>query len=116
MSFSDSIKICFAKYANFSGRATRSEYWWFYLFFIVGYAVFFILSGLSDIFVIPLVLFTLAILLPSLAAAVRRLHDFNKSGWFLLISIIPLVNLLLLYYLVQPGDVGDNQYGPPPAN
>ena len=84
MTFGQSIKTCFSKYVTFSGRATRSEYWWFALLsFIVGF--------------IPVVNFlSILLILPGLAVAVRRLHDVGKSGWNLLWAIIPLLGALYL--------------------
>ena len=111
MSFTDSIKLCFAKYADFSGRAKRPEYWWFALFCVIGSLLLEAVgSGVSW-------LFSLITLLPSLAVGSRRLHDLNKSGWMQLIWLIPLLGwIYMIYLLVQPGDASDNQYGSPPAN
>jgi uncharacterized membrane protein YhaH (DUF805 family) len=114
MNFSTSIKTCVQKYAGFSGRATRSEYWWFYLLFMVGYLVLATVTFIiNQYFIILLGLFSLFILLPLLAAGVRRLHDVNRSGWWILLSFVPLASLALMYFQVQPSDIGDNQYGPP---
>jgi uncharacterized membrane protein YhaH (DUF805 family) len=111
MSFTDSIKLCFAKYADFTGRAKRQEYWWFALFgFIASLPLNFVSPYLSWAF-------SLAVLLPSLAVGTRRLHDMNKSGWMQLIWIIPVLGwIYMIYLLAQPGDTADNQYGAPPAN
>ena len=100
MTFGQSIKTCFSKYVTFSGRATRSEYWWFALLcFIVG--------------IIPLVnLLGLLLFLPSVAVAVRRLHDVGKSGWTLLWAIIPLLGALYLLWLyIQESQPGANKWG-----
>ena len=95
ITFPDSIKICFSKFIDFNGRASRSEFWWFMLFVVVvGTILSFVNIALS-------LLFYLVVFLPSLSAGARRLHDTDRSGWFLLISPIPLVNLLLLYFLIQ---------------
>src|SRR5437773_11466425 len=76
MTFQESVRVCFSKYADFSGRASRSEYWWFFLFIVlVGTATSFVSDYVSAIFL-------LATLLPSLAAATRRLHDTERSGWW----------------------------------
>ena len=93
-------------YVKFSGRATRSEYWWFYLFWLILVVVTGMISeNLAAVLI-------LALLLPSLAVGVRRMHDIGKSGWWLLVALIPLIGgLILLYFLVQPS-VGDNDYGP----
>jgi len=93
-----SIKTCFSKYAAFEGRASRSEYWWFFLFtFLVSLATGMVSETLSG-------LFSLGVLLPSLAVGARRLHDVNKSGWFLLLWFIPLIGwIVLLFWAVQEG-------------
>lgn len=98
MTFGESIRTCFSKYATFDGRATRSEYWWFFLFtFLVSAA----LSIFSE--VLPGV-FSLGVLLPSLAVGVRRLHDIDKSGWFLLLWFIPVIGwIVLIVWAIQEG-------------
>ncbi|MBW8845583.1 MAG: DUF805 domain-containing protein [Burkholderiales bacterium] len=98
MTFQESIKVCFNKYVDFSGRASRSEYWWFALFVIVGYIV------LSQVSHWLYYLFALGTLLPQLAAASRRLHDTNRSGWWQLIALIPLIGtIVLIVFLAQEG-------------
>lgn len=97
MTFADSIKTCFSKYAEFNGRASRSEYWWFFLFFIICATVSSIVSGIVSI------LFYLAVFLPTIAVTTRRLHDTDRSGWFQLIGFIPLIGLIVLYFLAQKG-------------
>jgi uncharacterized membrane protein YhaH (DUF805 family) len=110
MSFMDSIKLCFAKYADFNGRAKRPEFWWFALFCFVGALVLEIASSYISW------AFSLATLVPSLAVGARRLHDVNKSGWMQLLWIIPILGwIYLIYVLAQPGDAGDNKYGTPAA-
>lgn len=101
MTFQESIQVCFKKYADFSGSATRSEYWWFVLFMFLGSAVLSIFSeALSSIFL-------LAALLPSIAAATRRLHDTGRSGWWQLICFIPVVGaIVLIVFLAQEGKPG----------
>ena len=96
MTFQESIKVCFSKYADFSGRAIRSEYWWFALFCVIGGVV---VQSISHILGI---LFSLGTLLPIIAAAARRLHDTNRSGWWQLISLIPIVGwIVLIIFLAQ---------------
>jgi len=101
-------------YAVFDGRARRKEYWMFVLFNMVFAFVLGFLDGiLSAGFLV--VFYSLAVLLPSIAVAVRRLHDVGKSGWFLFIGLIPIIGgiwLLVLYCI--DGDVGENKYGPNP--
>lgn len=94
MTFQESVKVCFTKYAEFSGRASRSEYWWFVLFVILGTVAASVISDKLSI------LFTLATLLPSTAAAARRLHDTNRSGWWQLVGFVPLVGLIALLVLL----------------
>lgn len=102
MDFMTAVKTCFAKYVTFSGRASRSEFWWFFLFQII------LMMVLSFVSMTLYGLAALALLLPGLAVGVRRLHDIGKSGWFLLLGLIPLVGLILLYWFVQPsGDAND---------
>jgi uncharacterized membrane protein YhaH (DUF805 family) len=111
MNFTDAIKACFAKYANFEGRAKRPEYWWFGLFCLVGALLLEVVSSPASW------AFSLATMLPSLSAGTRRLHDINKSGWLQLLWLIPIFGwIYLIYLLVQPGDAADNQFGAPPAN
>ena len=96
MTFQESIRQCFLKYAEFNGRASRAEYWWFFLFVVLAGAV---LSALSNKLAGA---FYLATLLPSLAAASRRLHDTERSGWWQLVALLPLVGLIvLLVFLTQ---------------
>jgi len=111
MTFQESIQVCFQKYADFNGRAKKSEYWWFELFLFLGSLV---LGIIGDI--LPGI-FALATILPSLAVGARRLHDINKSGWFQLIWLIPILGwIYMIYLLVQDSDAAANQYGEPPAN
>lgn len=96
MNFTDAVKTCFSKYADFTGRASRPEYWWFFLFIVVGSILLsFIWTPLSWVFY-------LGVIVPSLAAAARRLHDTDRSGWFQLIGFIPLIGLVVLYFLALP--------------
>lgn len=98
MTFGESISTCFKKYATFDGRATRSEYWWFFLFTVLVSAALGIVSeALSGVF-------SIGVLLPSLAVGVRRLHDIDKSGWFLLLWFIPLIGwIILIVWAAQEG-------------
>ena len=95
MSFMDSIKLCFAKFADFNGRAKRPEFWWFALFCFVGALVLEIASSYISW------AFSLATLVPSLAVGARRLHDVNKSGWMQLLWIIPILGWIYLIYVLR---------------
>lgn len=134
-SFPDAIKLFFSNYANFSGRSSRSEYWWMYLL-IFGFA-----TILSSVFffaaLIPLisstekttiadvgivgnliigiwVVFVLTILVPWLSLTTRRLHDMDQSGWWVVLSIIfPPINLIVLVFALMPSTPGTNKYGEP---
>lgn len=118
MSFVDAIKSCFSQYVGFSGRARRSEFWYFTLFDVIVSAVLSTLgqvTGQQTIFAVISGIFALAILLPALAVSIRRLHDIGKSGWFVLLSLIPCVgSIILLIWHCKDSDPGDNQYGPNP--
>ncbi|MBL8469782.1 zinc-ribbon domain-containing protein [Methyloversatilis discipulorum] len=109
MSFGTAISTCLRKYADFDGRATRAEYWWFYLFFLLvawGAAIIDGSGTLSG-------LLNLLLLLPSLAAAARRLHDTGRSGWWQLIGFTIIGLIPLIYWLASRGSDGENEYGPP---
>ena len=107
------------KYAVFHGRARRKEYWYFTLFFAIFYLGLEILASLigdeaAD--VIP-VIYVLAVALPAIAVSVRRLHDTDRSGWFVLLSLIPLVGtIILIVFCAQDSTPGENQYGPNPKD
>ena len=137
MGFTEAIKTCFQKYVDFSGRASRSEYWWFFLFTVIARVLTAFIPGVGFIV-------SLGLLLPSLAATARRLHDTNRTGWWILLPIsvgiggiiaggilaaigvgvgvaaaiailgLFLGFLVLLRFLIQPSDPGANRYGPSP--
>ena len=122
MSFKEAIVNVFQNYANFSGRARRSEYWYFTLFMCIVTAV---LSGINaavfgpdaqmTVFTVIQGIFSLATLIPSLAVTVRRLHDIGKSGWFYLLALIPIVGgIILLVWECKDSEPGTNNYGPNP--
>jgi uncharacterized membrane protein YhaH (DUF805 family) len=109
------------KYAVFSGRARRKEYWFFVLFnIIIALALTFIdfSTGLYDVeFEIGLLssLYSLAVLVPSIAVTIRRLHDTGRTGWWFLIAFVPIIGaIVLLVFMVFDSTPGDNQYGPNP--
>ena len=138
ISFPDAVKICFKKYFDFKGRASRTEYWYFTLFIVLGYAI-----GFGLIFVVPilfwaLIIFIIVIFIPWISVAARRLHDINKSGWFQAIPIpagiletifaetrqesleiiFLIIGLLLYVYLLillcTAGDNKENRFGKNP--
>jgi uncharacterized membrane protein YhaH (DUF805 family) len=110
------------KFAEFSGRARRQEYWMFILFhLIIVFAAAFVLSIIdSMVFGTPVLTYLLyvyaaAVLVPALAVSVRRLHDTGKSGWFVLISLVPFVgSIILLVFMLGDSQPFDNEYGPSP--
>ena len=121
-------KVVFENYANFNGRARRSEYWYFTLMQFLILISFFILgAGIGSIFDNALggffvgygvfALYSLATFLPTIAVVVRRLHDVGKSGWFYFIALVPLIGgIWLLVLLATEGDSGSNDYGSDPKN
>lgn len=113
MGFVEAVKTGLSKYATFKGRARRSEYWWFYLFYVLSY-----MAGLAvDIVIgneVPIFAYIIiaALLLPYLAVTVRRLHDTGRSAWSLLIALIPLAGgIWLLVVTIRDSEPRDNEYG-----
>ena len=112
MTFSESVSTCLKKYFVFEGRASRSEYWWFQLIVSPSYLISTIIENEIGYFFLGITLFTL---IPAISAGVRRLHDTNRSGFFLLLSIIPFIGgLVLLFFLIPEGTKGKNRFGPDP--
>lgn len=105
MTFTESIQTCFKKYANFSGRASRSEYWWWALFVLL------ITIAGQVIGDIPGAIASLVTLVPYLAVTSRRLHDIGKSGWWQLVVLIPLIGWAVLIYWCVQGSKEPNTYG-----
>ncbi len=129
MSFTEAIKTCFSKYVTFSGRARRSEFWWWALFIIVATIVLTILdislfgsttSGPGEIsgstsFAPFSWIFMLLTFLPGLSVMVRRLHDTDRSGWWYWIALIPLIGfIVLIVWFANVGTKGDNRFGADP--
>ena len=111
MNFLESIQTCYKKFFDFSGRASKSEYWWFQLYNAIIYVLTFVFQG--DL----VLLFSILIivnLIPVYAVGVRRIHDSDKSGWFVLISLIPLIGLYIFVLLLQDGSKGKNRFGAKP--
>ncbi|MFC3059864.1 DUF805 domain-containing protein [Paenirhodobacter populi] len=133
MDFQTAVRKCFKDFATFQGRAPRSEFWWFMLFIFLGQIVFAVLDGLlfgrahfdagMGFFYYatsggPLgTIFSFIVLLPAISVGVRRLHDTNHSGWWLFISLIPLIgSLILLYFFISRAPDAEpeaNRFGPP---
>lgn len=127
MTFLEAVKSAYRNYFRFSGRAVRSEYWWYFLFNIAVAAVIALVEGgtssvsgpggVSASYNAGLFgsLWSLANLVPGLAVGVRRLHDTDRSGWWLLIAFVPLIGaLLLIYWLASRGTPGGNRFGADP--
>ena len=124
------LKVVRDNYANFSGRAQRAEFWWFVLVNLIILILAMIadnLSGLAFEYVDPFTgvavsmgygwiytIYALATFLPALAVSVRRLHDTDRSGWLLLLNLVPCVGIILLVWYCGDSTPGDNQYGPNP--
>jgi len=103
------------KYAEFSGRARRKEYWFFVLFNIIISFVLGLVDGFVGLGGVLGGIYALAVLIPSIAVGVRRLHDTGRSGWWLLIGLVPIIGLIvLIVFMVGDSESGSNQYGPNP--
>ena len=127
MSFFEAVRTCMVeKYARFSGRATRAEYWWFYLFtflVIMGAVTLMVIGAVleemqmgNDLVNLSLIFFgllvTFSLIIPSIAATVRRLHDTGRSGWWYFVSFIPYVgDIILIVFCCLPSESGENEYG-----
>ena len=112
MTFSESVSTCLKKYFVFEGRASRSEYWWFQLIVSPSYYISTFMQNELAYFFLGITLFTL---IPAISAGVRRLHDTNRSGFFLLLSFIPFIGgLILLFFFIAEGTKGKNKFGPNP--
>lgn len=109
--FIDALK----KYADFTGRARRQQYWMFILFYLLFYIGLTIVDALTGSYVLT-TLYTLALLVPSISIAARRLHDTGRTGWWQLIALIPVIGgIVLLVFLVQDSDA-DNEFGENPKS
>ena len=111
MNFIESIQTCYKKFFDFSGRASKSEYWWFQLYNIILYILTFVFQ--NDLMLLLSILIIVN-LLPVYAAGVRRIHDVNKSGWWVLISFVPIIGLYIFVLLITDGSKGKNRFGPKP--
>ncbi|HEL4115753.1 TPA: DUF805 domain-containing protein [Stenotrophomonas maltophilia] len=116
------MMVPLTRYAQFTGRAGRSEFWWFQLFIMIISIPLYLLSfyagysgsqRLALVVTGLVVVMWLAFVLPSIAATIRRLHDTDRSGWWLLLGFVPFVSLVLLVFLLLPGTPGGNRFGAP---
>ena len=118
MNMIEATKACFSNYVTFSGRARRAEYWWFILATILVSLVLGVIDGLLGLggeFGLLSNIWSLAVFLPSLAAGARRLHDTDRSAWWLLIMLLPLIGLIvLIVFFAQKGTDGPNRFGADP--
>lgn len=117
MTFAEAVRSGFDHYVKFDGRASRPAFWWWFLFGILVGIGASIIDAIIGSFGVVSGLAALALLLPNLSVAIRRLHDTDHTGWWVLIGLIPIIGfiVLLIFYLRQ-SDPGENQYGPPPAD
>jgi len=115
--------LALKKYAIFSGRSRRSEFWYFVLFYLIIYFVLALLDGFTGTFDsdsgmgLLSGLFALALIIPNLSVTVRRLHDTNRSGWWVLLCLVPLIGqIVLIVFMAKNGDVGENRFGADPKD
>ena len=133
MSFFEAIRFNFSHYADFKGRAQRSQFWWWQLFVFIVYAILNVIDGAANFHMINMndiaagqvgtfygggvlaTIWGLAILIPNIAVAVRRLHDRNMSGWWFLLNLLCCIGTIILFvWYLLPGTRGDNRFGPDP--
>jgi uncharacterized membrane protein YhaH (DUF805 family) len=116
LTFQQAVQTCFAKYAAFKGRAARSEFWYWQLFLALGGMIVGILDTSLGLHGKPLgSIYYLVTLLPTLAVGARRLHDTDRSGWWLLLGMVPFIGLIvLLVWFCIKGSNGYNSFGPDP--
>ena len=109
MGFSQAVKSCFSNYATFSGRASRSEFWYFVLFVGILYIPLTLLNPvLGGVALLPLIV-------PAISVEVRRLHDLDRSGWWFWIALVPLIGFVVkLFWYSSKGSTGDNRFGADP--
>lgn len=119
MSFFEAVAACLSKYADFKGRASRAEFWWFLLFLLLASAFvnqmtasFF---GQSAAYTVSSI-FSLAMMIPTVSVAARRLHDMNHTGWWLLLSFLVVGTVILLVWFMFSGTKDANRFGHPPPS
>ncbi len=117
MSFSEAVKSGFDHYVKFDGRASRPAFWWWFLFTILVAIALQVMDGIifNESMLLTIVVW-LGLILPNLSVSIRRLHDTDRSGWWVLIAFVPIIGfIVLLVFYLQKSDPGDNRYGPPMA-
>lgn len=116
IAFMDAVKACFGKYADFNGRSPRAEFWYFMLFnAVVGIVLYALAAAVATFFLYIYYIYALAVIVPNIAVAIRRMHDIGRSGWWILISLVPLIGSI--WYIVLcalPSQLGPNKFGPNP--
>jgi uncharacterized membrane protein YhaH (DUF805 family) len=112
VTFWQAITSCYSKYATFSGRASRSEYWYFTLYHTLLVACFALMPSVLGTMLLALSL--IGNFLPALSVLVRRLHDTDRSGWWYWIALVPLLGLILIIWFCTRGTAGDNRFGADP--
>lgn len=117
MKFTESVKTVYSKYATFSGRATRSEYWWFVLLLyatILCAVLLGVATGIDKPILALIGIFVAISFIPIVALRVRRLHDIGKSGWWIFLGLVPYIGGFILFLFSVIGSDGENEYGPDP--
>lgn len=114
MTFKESVSTCYKNYFNGKGRASRSEFWWFQLYLIIAFFLLaFVLGVIGLSAIVPFLMIAMA--LPNIALCVRRLHDFDRSGWWFLLSLVPFLGSFVPYIIgLIKGTRGANRFGPDP--
>jgi len=116
MNFGQAISSGFSNYVNFSDRACRSKYWYWFLFVVLGQFVTAIVDSVIG-FQLTTGIFSLVVLLPGIAVGVRRLHDLDRTGWWLLLAFVPLIGtIILIVWFCTRGTPGANRFGPDPLS
>lgn len=117
MGFVEAVQTVITKrFADFQGRSQRAEYWWFFLFnILLQFVLMAIVAIMPTIGGILALLVILALIIPGIAVTIRRFHDLDKSGWWILISFVPFLGvILLIYWFTQKGTSGENRFGADP--
>ena len=118
MGFMDAVRTCLSKFTTISGRARRAEFWWFTLFAVILGLIatgLDIMLGMGSSFGLFNIIVSLGLLLPNFCVTVRRLHDQDRSGWWILVALVPAIGaIILLVFMILRGTEGDNRFGPDP--